>query len=125
MKSIWVRVIEAHSVPVDEAEVPSAQGGLRAGDSLRRVRGSRLRAGKDEGPYGPAYLEVYTTGMGFGHDPMHHPEPVCFIAQVVDLSDVDFLVLHHAYTWADKTTQGVTYLPWERISAIRIVSGDA
>jgi hypothetical protein len=98
MKSIWVRVIEAHSVPVQEAEVPTTERGIKAGTGGRRVRGSHVGGGEGDKPHGPAYLEAYTTGSGFGHDRLYHPEPVCFIAQIVDLSDDDFLVLHQAYT---------------------------
>lgn len=125
MKSMWVRVIEAHSVPVEDAELQTGARGGKGGVGIRKVRGAG-QTSKLHQPHGPAYLEVYTTGSGFGHDRMHHPEPVCFIAQVVNLSDEDFLVLHQAYTWCEKATRGVAYIPWERVSEIRFLSeGDA
>lgn len=73
-------------------------------------------------PHGEAYLEVYPRGLGNGRGGSHDPEPLCFVAQIVDISSDDFLILNQTYKWEQKKTMSVAFVPWDSIGAIRVVS---
>ncbi len=125
MKSAWIRIIEQHTVPVERDEIrasPTRPEGSAPPHGRRIVRGASATISKEDEPHGSAYLEVYPQGLALGADRGHHPEPLCFIAQIVDVSDDDCLILHQAFSWVRIITGSVCYLPWGRIGSIRFVT---
>ena len=118
MKSPWIRVLEVHSTAVSESDASNTLRGV-AGVGSRIVAGAGVPVKSQEGSLGPAYVEVHVTDQGAARGAGGSE---CFKAQRMNLSDDDFLLLHESHVYTVGQMRGMSYIPWDRIVAIRFVS---
>ena len=126
MKSAWIRIIEKHTFPIelkDQKDINLSSWIEKSGSTTgkRKVYNSDIAKNRFNSK---AYLKVYPRGLEINTDALDRCGSPCFIAQIVDLSDDDFLILYRTkYDFGpDKIyieSDSIYYLPWDKIGTIR------